>query len=198
MTAIAQPKLNLREEAAPTNIKSYVFVKITPEALAPCLEFMLSRQFAFEVQYKKEESSAQASSIQTPRIDMMPFPKTPEVKRNIANEVHDKYMSGISNEPLPDLFQIADEFGISLQSLKALFKKTYNQTIYQAYMQSRMDKSAELLRQGYKACQVSQMVGYSENSAIKFNKMFQKSFGITPKKYQLKQLNKKVNESTKG
>lgn len=52
-------------------------------------------------------------------------------------------------------------------------------------MEARMKKSAELLIQGYNANAVSQMVGYGDKSAIKFNKMFKKFFGITPKKYQV-------------
>ena len=191
MSAIPQPMLNLREEAAPTNVNQFVVVKMTPEALTPCLEFMLSRQFAFEVQFKKEESSPQAPalSIQSPRKDMIPFPQTPEVKRNIAHEVYDKYVRVVSNDSLPEISQIAAEFGVSSQRLKVLFTNTYNQTIYQAYMQSRMNKSAELLKQGYTAHQVSRMIGYSENSSIKFNKMFQKYYGITPKRYQIQQRN---------
>ncbi len=48
-----------------------------------------------------------------------------------------------------------------------------------------MELAAKLLKKGYKATEVAKMVGYGEKSDIKFNKMFQKHFGITPKKYQL-------------
>jgi methylphosphotriester-DNA--protein-cysteine methyltransferase len=34
------------------------------------------------------------------------------------------------------------------------------------------------------------MIGYGEKSAIKFNKMFQKHFGTTPKKYQMEHYGK--------
>lgn len=185
MTAIAQPMLTPREDATPTSTNPSVLIQITPDALTSCLEFMLSQQIAFEVQFKTKESSSQTLPMETQPRSTLPLPQKKVAVDNIANEIYNKYVRVISENPLPELPQIAAEFGISPSKLKDLFKQTYNQTLHQAYMEARMEKSAELLRKGYKANAVSIMVGYGEKSAIKFNKMFQKHFGVTPKRYQL-------------
>ena len=191
MTAISQPMLSPREETTPTSTNSSVVIQITPEALTPCLEFMLSQHISFEVQYKMKETVSQALPMVTQPRSSLPLPQNNIVSNNIANEIYNKYIREISENPLPELPQIAAEFGVSPSKVKDLFKKTYNQTLYQIYMEARMEKSAELLRRGYRANTVSKMVGYGEKSAIKFNKMFQKHFGITPKRYQVQFLNKK-------
>ena len=51
-----------------------------------------------------------------------------------------------------------------------------------------MHYAAQLLEKGFRCVEVSRMIGYSLNSDIKFNKMFQKYFGTTPRKYQLSAL----------
>lgn len=86
---------------------------------------------------------------------------------------------------MPSEKVIAEEFNISVISFKSQFKEKYGKTFYQYYLDKRMEYAAVLLKQGYKANDVSKRVGYGDKSSIKFNKMFQKHFGITPKKYQM-------------
>ena len=81
--------------------------------------------------------------------------------------------------------QIAAEIGIPLVKFKNEFKIAYGKPFYQLYMEKRMEYAAQLLQKGYRANKVSAMVGYGEKSAIKFSQMFQKHFGMTPKKYQM-------------
>jgi AraC-like DNA-binding protein len=52
-------------------------------------------------------------------------------------------------------------------------------------MEKRRDYAAQLFKEGYKAVEVSKQIGYGDKSCIKFNRMFQKHFGITPKRYQM-------------
>jgi YesN/AraC family two-component response regulator len=54
-------------------------------------------------------------------------------------------------------------------------------------MEKRRDYAAQLFKEGYKAVEVSRRIGYGDKPYIKFNKMFQKHFGMTPKKYQMSQ-----------
>lgn len=49
-----------------------------------------------------------------------------------------------------------------------------------------MEYAAELLEAGHRASEVSVKIGYTQ--PIKFNKMFQKHFGITPKRYQINKM----------
>ncbi|MBB3842261.1 AraC-like DNA-binding protein [Runella defluvii] len=186
MNTITQAKFNLHEDAEQTRIRPSVVIKITPEALAPCLEFMIARHFSFEVKCNVKENVTEEFPTQMPQKGYVTLPNLRELgnNRNVANEVYERYISIISKHPLPPIPQIAAEFKVPIQKLKASFHKTYGGTIYQTYMKVRMEKAAELLQRGYKANEVSNMVGYGGKSSIKFNKMFQKHFGITPKKYQ--------------
>ncbi|HAK77678.1 MAG TPA: hypothetical protein DCM71_12385 [Runella sp.] len=103
----------------------------------------------------------------------------------IIKKIYRKYLvEGFEQVP-PTEQQIAIEYNIPLNLFKNNFKAIYGKPFYQLYMDKRMEHAAKLLRNGYKAVEVSRCIGYSDSSCIKFNKMFQKHFGITPKKYQL-------------
>ena len=176
MTAIPQLVLSPSEGLPSTTLNSYVTIQIKSEDLISCIKFMLSQGINFDVQYSIKQNV------------LLPTSKNNDIKYKIASEVCRKYVSVISENPLPEISHIASEFGISAAKLKAFFQEIYKQPLYQAYMQARMEKSAELLRKGYRANAVSKMVGYGDKSAIKFSKMFQKHFGITPKKYQTRMM----------
>jgi AraC-like DNA-binding protein len=168
-----------------------VVLKISPEALTSCLEFLLSKHIAFEVNYSKEETlpTIPKSEISYKEMNVLQETQKRQPQNTIATEVYEKYISAISTQSLPTLEEIAAEYDISPSKLKTLFQETYGEPLYQAYMKARMKVSAELLKQGYRAVKVSKMVGYGEKSCIKFNKMFQKHFGITPKRYQMNHQN---------
>ena len=102
--------------------------------------------------------------------------------------IYQKYINGNIEQIPPKESQIAADFGISLGTFKNKFKTVYGKTFYQLYMQSKMEHAKTLLLQGISAAKVSKRIGYS--SPIKFNLMFQKYFGMTPKQYQIRHLNK--------
>jgi AraC-like DNA-binding protein len=111
-----------------------------------------------------------------------------DLKDSIIETIYRKYLEeGIEKTP-PHEAQIAAEFGINLVKFKNTFRAAYGKPFYQLYMEKRMEHAAKLLRLGYKGVEVSKRIGYGEKSSIKFNKMFQKHFGITPKKYQMTHL----------
>lgn len=190
MTVMTQTIPTARELTL-VNSSQSVVLKIMPNNLISCLEFMLSHHISFEVEYNKEDTKASISPSLTSLKQNYAEIHTPKQNAvNIANKVYEKYVNVISETPLPNIPIIAAEYGVSTQTLKNLFLKTYGQSLFRAYMQARMEKSAKLLRQGYNANTVSQMIGYGDKSAIKFNKMFKVFFGITPKKYQVANRNK--------
>ena len=80
--------------------------------------------------------------------------------------------------------EVAKYFERNPNTFKAIFQKQIGKPFYQFYLDRKMEHAAALLKQGFKAYEVSKKIGYGEKSAIKFNKMFQKHFGVTPKKYQ--------------
>jgi AraC-like DNA-binding protein len=102
-----------------------------------------------------------------------------------VESIYKKYMVGDFSKPVPAITDLAKECKMNIAQFKYTFSKRYGKTFYQVYMDKRMERASELLKKGYRSCEVSKMIGYGDKSSIKFNKMFQKHFGITPKKYQL-------------
>lgn len=103
---------------------------------------------------------------------------------NIFEAVYQKHIiDNLEKDKLPEVDEIAKELGIGVQSFKKKFQKEYNKTFYQAYLEKKMEYATELLKKGLTATAISNRIGYSH--PIKFNKMFQKHFGMTPKKYQM-------------
>ncbi|NBB22420.1 helix-turn-helix domain-containing protein [Runella sp. CRIBMP] len=109
-----------------------------------------------------------------------------EISENLSRieQVFQKYINDRIGTIPPKLEAIAEEAGVSAIQFRTLFKKRYKKTFNSYYIEAKMEYAAQLLKQGYKAVDVSKQIGYGEKSVIKFNKMFQKHFGITPKKYQ--------------
>lgn len=93
-----------------------------------------------------------------------------------------KYLTSNIEQFPPKADEIAAEVGISIGSFKNRFKAVYGKTFYQLFMEKRIEYAKTLLLQGFKAVEISQRFGYSQN--IKFNKVFLKYVGVTPKKYQ--------------
>jgi AraC-like DNA-binding protein len=89
-------------------------------------------------------------------------------------------MTDITNVPhLPDL---AKEAGMSVTKMKVLFKQVFGDTIYNYYQKIRMEEAAFLLKQGRQSVsEVGYRLGFSNLSH--FSRLFQKHYGLTPKKY---------------
>lgn len=124
-------------------------------------------------QVTKEENKASYLPLDIPNSSM----------KKIMEAVYQKYIvNNIENIP-PTQESIANELGISYGTFKTHFKEAFGKPFYQLYTEKKMEYAARLLMQGLKVVQVSDRVGYSH--PIKFNKMFQKHFGITPKRFQM-------------
>jgi AraC-like DNA-binding protein len=98
------------------------------------------------------------------------------------NSVYDRYIIQGFERSLPPIEEIAAETGMSASSFKNHFKKIYGKSFFHLYMEHKMEYAAKLLEQGHSASTISKRIGYSQ--PIKFNQIFQKHFGVTPKKYQ--------------
>ncbi len=101
--------------------------------------------------------------------------------RQTLESVYAKYILRNINTP-PNIEDIAQEIGWSTSKFKTRFKAYYGKPFYQIYMDQKMKYAAKLLKEGHKAMDVSEKVGYSQ--PIKFSKTFQKYFGVTPHKYK--------------
>jgi AraC-like DNA-binding protein len=84
----------------------------------------------------------------------------------------------------PVLATLSKLIGMSETKMKQLFKQTFGDTIYNYYQKIRMEEAAFLLKQaGYSVSDVGHKLGFSNLSH--FSRLFEKQFGITPKKYSV-------------
>jgi AraC-like DNA-binding protein len=82
----------------------------------------------------------------------------------------------------PQLSALAKMAGMSETKMKQLFKQTFGDTIYNYYQNERMQEAGFLLKHaGYSVSEVGYRLGFSNLSH--FSRLFEKHFGITPKKY---------------
>src|SRR5690606_710661 len=107
--------------------------------------------------------------------------------RHINNADAERLMM-IRNEILNDLSsptelgELAQKSGMSETKLKQLFKKTFGDTLYNYFQKARMEEAAFLLRQAkLSVSETGYELGFSNLSH--FSRLFQRHYGITPKKY---------------
>lgn len=153
--------------------------------------FLLRGNIPFSVSF-------QSDSLEKPNVSILKEGGAPPTKgfsdvpnesrsntlKKCAETIYEKYVIGMLSHPVPKESIIASEFDLSPSRFKRLFFEYYGKSFYQLYMDKKMEYAAKLLLEGFSCDTVSKKVGYSPKSAIKFNKMFQKHFGITPKRYQ--------------
>ena len=95
-------------------------------------------------------------------------------------EVRNMILGDIGKPPV--IPTLATTVGMSETKLKQLFKQTFGDSIYNYYQKVRMEEAAFLLKQaGYTVSEVGYQLGFSNLSH--FSRLFQRHYGITPKKY---------------
>jgi AraC-like DNA-binding protein len=163
-------------------------VYIQPEYVGQVVGLLASAQIPFNIAYQeqairtepqKKDSSLKSKELQ--KAKKMP-------KESFETKIEVLINQCLKTKRTPSITDIAAECEMPIVTFKLFFKSQFNQTFYQYYLEERFEYAAELLRKGYNANAVSSMAGYGDKSAIKFNKMFQKHFGMTPKKYQMSHL----------
>jgi len=184
MSIALQAVASLEESEAGKSVlidkeSSKVMVVLESKDFEKCCLELIRHQISFEVKYH----SRPVPSFKDKESSFYDAPS--DNFTELVKEIYNKYLNGNFKNVPPNEQEIAKEHGIKLMSFKRLFKKIYGQPFYQLYLERRMEYAAQLLQKGYKANEVAAMIGYSASSAIKFNKMFQKRFQMTPKKYQL-------------
>jgi AraC-like DNA-binding protein len=183
MNTIVYPttNANLRGDFAET-----INLEISTNDILSIVQFLLNNRIPFSAGTRAKSSlNSHSMSVQSNNIKQQQAIETSEViSRNSFTEICDKYLTGKHKyQNSVSATAIAKELGISPQSFKMKFKNIYQKPFYQCYLEGKMKYAATLLAQGYTATAISGDLGYSH--PVKFNKMFQKHFGITPKKYQI-------------
>lgn len=158
-----------------------VNVLLDPSDLNQVVGYLISNQIGFSVEYQISEPAPTHPPLSTEKKKT----RTKVRSSDVISRIYEEYIEKIGSSLPPSEATIAQQYGLKATSFKYKFKHRFGKTFSQLYMEKKMDYAAFLLRKGHKAVTVSAMIGYGERSAIKFNKMFQKHFGITPKKYQI-------------
>jgi len=179
-----------------------VSIQIAQSDAIALINYLVQQQIPFEMNFlsnrtRGEFSFKEASQhIENPKstFEKIPHSDSPIIKT--VKEIHQKYIvKEIGNIPPPEN-EIAKIYGIGIMAFKTTFKQIFGSTFYQYYVQKKMEYACQLLKKGHTANEVSAKVGYTH--PIKFNKMFQKYIGMTPKQYQVKHYgsrNRRLNKA---
>jgi AraC-like DNA-binding protein len=160
---------------------------VPTESVQTVVTLLLSHKISFTLTSSNysETVPKEPISVEVKSDEKIRFSSDAGLKDSVIEVIYQKYLKEDIEKIPPHEAQIAAEFGMNLVKFKNTFRAAYGKPFYQLYMDKRMEHAAKLLKQGIKAVDVSRRIGYGEKSCIKFNKMFQKHFGITPKKYQM-------------
>lgn len=175
---------------------SKISIKLKITDFKPFLDYLVINQIPFETTFQSQPQTVEQKFVENTSTNFSPVVNNTVLKSistnslstkksnlaNIIREIHKKYVDDNIEKIPPTEVQIAMDFNIKLSALKVGFKNTYGKSFYQCYLDRKMEYSSLLLRKGFRASEISARLGYSH--PVKFNKMFQKHFGITPKKYQ--------------
>jgi AraC-like DNA-binding protein len=143
------------------------------------IDFLITQKITFSItSYPVEAEKIDTAQVIQPHRTSN---RISEEVKQLLERIYLKYISE-NNSISPTIEEVAKEVGWNPALFKSRFKSYYGKPFYQAYIEQKMKYAAELLTEGWKAVEVSEKVGYSQ--PIKFNKMFQKYFGITPHKFK--------------
>jgi AraC-like DNA-binding protein len=165
-------------------LDKFVSVYIEIDAIKAIIPFLLTHQIPFFMSSSGFPTETVPDKKDTIALEEKPIYDISKNRSGIER-VFQKYISENIKKIPPNAVTIAEEAGISISRFKPLFKKQYGNSFYQYAIGKKMKYAATLLQQGFKATEVSDKLGYAH--PIKFNKMFQKHFGMTPHKYRLGQ-----------
>jgi AraC-like DNA-binding protein len=169
-----------------------VQVSISSIDISEVVKLLVSHQISFFVSTIKDEGILTRQNDNKPELPTQLRSTSPKMSQSariqtVIENTYQKYLVEKIEQMPPTYEQIAEEIGLSAIMFKNRFRELYGKPFYQIYLEKRMEYAAQLLKEGHKAVEVSRRIGYGDKSCIKFNKMFQKHFGMTPKKYQMSQ-----------
>lgn len=170
------PSANLSE--------TFVTVHVEFGQIKTIVSFLVAQQIPFFMSSAGFLSERVPDKNDTLVLEEKPICEISNNRRGIE-QVFQKYIIENIEMIPPNALIIAEEAGMGISQFKSQFKKRYGKSFYSCYIDAKMEYAANLLQQGLRASEVSMKIGYAH--PIKFNKMFQKYFGMTPHKYQISQ-----------
>ncbi len=165
----------------PTN-HELISLQIKGVFIPQVIDFLIEKKIHFWVSYDPQTSTVDQGTEKQYPMDTSAKSLGIEQKKEQMQSIYRKYLVDEMEGPPVKVKKIAFELGIPEAEFNHKFRKYFGKSFYQVYMEKRMEYAAGLLKAGYRASEVSKKIGYTQ--PIKFNKMFQKYFGMTPYKYQ--------------
>lgn len=121
-------------------------------------------------------------SLRQPNSEACPFLKDQETVRKIK-QAKEYLLKNL--DASPSLKELAKAVSVNEYQLKAGFKEIYGQTVHSFLLDHKLDQSRLLLDSGkYLVNEAAYQLGYTNPSH--FIAAFKKKFGVTPKKYLMK------------
>lgn len=100
--------------------------------------------------------------------------------QEVINYIEIHYMTDIK------VCELCAMVGVDRSYLSRLFKKRMGTSIQQYLISVRLDRASQLLREGYRVTEASNLVGY--NDVFNFSKIFKKRFAMSPMEYKMKHI----------
>lgn len=172
------------------NTTDAVLLHIAGQNAQEFITWLIGQSIPFELCFSPtsfEKSSPKfcgTESFEEQMPELIPAHRIRTTVRKAIERVYQKYIENV-NIDAPAMSVLAQEAGVCAHTFNINFRLLYQKSFIQAHLEKRMEYAACLLGKGYSCYAVSRMVGYGEKSAIKFNRMFQRHYGMTPKKYQM-------------
>ncbi len=169
-----------------------VEVSISTDYIEDLLSFLLTKKISFGMSYKSMAVPAKPFELPIDFAKEVPEKSNALVSsalispmQRVMETIYQKYIRDNIEQTPPNETIIAEEYQLRVATFKRNFKARYGKSFYQLYMDKKMEYAKGLLLEGISASEISNRIGYTQ--PIKFNKIFQKYFGMTPKQYQKSQ-----------
>lgn len=167
-----------------SEITSYMHFDISDDMCKTCLEIYSECEHCNS--YRNERIMALITNLMISVLRKLDLDKkdngafsAPELERA---DIIDNFF-GLSLEYVQGSKQLASQLHLSERQLNRVISRLYGMTFQQKMTQTKMDRSAWLLRSTTKKVgEIAQMVGY--NSEAAFYQAFRKHFNVTPQKYR--------------
>lgn len=168
---------------------NFFTIQINEQHANTIISLLVSHKIAFHIKYQPIQANdnprndlAQNTPNDSPPCQIQRFLQNNRAK---IEKMYEEYVQKFPIEVIPKEEDIANSLGMNVSKFRTTFKDIYGKSFYQLFLEKRMEHAKLLLSKGLTCNEVARLVGYGNNSAIKFNKMFQRHFGITPKRYQV-------------
>ncbi len=162
-----------------------VMITISQEHASSIIFHLIASKICFSVQPYVSEQQAASQPFDNEPIETTEVhgSSSKQRKEHFVDKIQTQINKLIKGSAIPNIEDLAKSLGITAPTFKLKFRKEFGKPFYQYYLEKKMEYAAILLKNGNTASYISEQMGYSH--PIKFNKMFQKHYGITPKKYQM-------------